>query len=76
MSAASEIHLLRDKIAMHMPTDDVRIKDKELAEKIVGRPFKEDDYLETLRFAFDLEARLRYMKADAMLAARKEGGAS
>lgn len=61
---------LRDYFAATVELD-LTIKDRDLASQIVGRAFQGDDAFYLLQLGFDMEARLRYMKADAMLAARK-----
>lgn len=46
------------------------IQDTQLAEEIVGRPMP-DSPLDHIQWAFEIEAKLRYMKADAMLKVRE-----
>lgn len=46
------------------------IQDTQLAEEIAGRPMP-DTPDEQLQWAFEIEAKLRYMKADAMLKVRE-----
>lgn len=60
---------LRDYFAANLASE-VTISDKEIAETLVGREWPSSD-IEVIQFAFDLDARLRYMKADAMLRARE-----
>ena len=59
----------RDYFAATVPLD-IKINDQDLGEQIVGRPMPETD-LEVIVWAYELEAKLRYMKADAMLKARE-----
>ena len=64
----SFIHF-RDYFAATIPLD-IKINDQDLGEQIVGRPMPATD-LEVIVWAYELEAKLRYMKADAMLKARE-----
>lgn len=63
---------LRDYLAATIDLD-TKIHGIELAEQIVGRsnPGSSNGGLDLIMFGYDLEAKLRYMKADAMLAARE-----
>ena len=49
---------------------DASINEENIAVQIVGREVPTDP-VEFISFAFELEARLRYMKADAMLKIRE-----
>ena len=64
----SGIHF-RDYFAATLPLD-IKINDPDLGAQIVGRPMPATD-LEVIAWAYELEAKLRYMKADAMLKARE-----
>ena len=59
----------RDYFATTLPLD-IKINDPDLGAQIVGRPMPATD-LEVIVWAYELEAKLRYMKADAMLKARE-----
>lgn len=59
----------RDYFAATLPFE-IKIHDPDLGAQIVGRPMPETD-LEVIVWAYELEAKLRYMKADAMLKVRE-----
>ena len=59
----------RDWLAATIPLD-ASINEEQLAAQIVGRDVPTDP-LDMISFAFEMEARLRYMKADAMLKIRE-----
>ena len=61
---------MRDYFAANLILDTT-INEQELAEQIVGRSLPDDD-IEKIKFAYQCEAILRYIKADAMLEARKK----
>lgn len=63
---------LRDFLAATIELD-TKIDGIELAEQLIGRscPGPDDGVLAVIKFGYDTEAKLRYMKADAMLAARE-----
>ena len=65
---------LRDFLAATIELD-TKINGIELAEQLIGRscPSPDDGVLAVIKFGYDTEAKLRYMKADAMLAAREAG---
>ena len=59
----------RDWLAATIPLG-VSINEEHIAVQIVGRDLPTDP-VEAISFAFEMEARLRYMKADAMLKVRE-----
>ena len=59
----------RDWFAATMECD-CSIQETQLAEEIAGRPMP-DTPLEQLQWVFEIDAKLRYMKADAMLKVRE-----
>ena len=59
----------RDWLAATMELDS-SIQDIQFAEEFAGRPVP-DTPIEQFRWAFEIEAKLRYMKADAMLKVRE-----
>ena len=59
----------RDWLAATMDCE-FDINEPQLAEGIVGRPMP-DTPIEQLQWVFEIEAKLRYMKADAMLKVRE-----
>lgn len=64
---------LRDYAAIHTDMDGLRFPSIHDAAKFMGeKPPDSDNTMDVLMLSMRVEARLRYMKADAMLAARKE----
>lgn len=62
---------LRDYAAINLPGLDVKFEGLEHAAKSLGLTAPaEDDMPGILQFAFEIEAKMRYMLADAMLAER------
>ncbi len=62
---------LRDYAAINLPGTDVKFAGLEHAAKSLGLTAPaEDDMPGIIQFAFEIEARMRYMRADAMLAER------
>lgn len=62
---------LRDYAAINLAEMDVKFDGLESAAKSLGLTAPaEDDMPGIIRFAFEIEARMRYMRADAMLAER------
>jgi hypothetical protein len=59
----------RDWLAATMDCE-FNIHEPQLAEEIAGRPMP-DSFIEQVQWAFEVEAKLRYMKADAMLKVRE-----
>lgn len=60
---------LRDYFATHIDPE-AKFNDVEFAEELLGRKLPED-FAGRLQFGIDLAAKIRYMMADAMLAARE-----
>lgn len=59
----------RDWLAATMECD-FTVHETKLAEEIAGRPMP-DTPVEQIQWAFEIEAKIRYMKADAMLKVRE-----
>ena len=49
---------------------DFNINEAQVAEEIAGRPMPENA-VDIFQWAFEIEAKIRYMKADAMLKFRE-----
>jgi len=68
---------LRDYMAANADVSGIQMPSPEDAAQWAGIEYVPGcGYFEQLEFLFKLEAFIRYMKADAMLAARAIGGAS
>ena len=65
---------LRDYFAANI-AHEVKIEDLSIIERLFGRDFPEDP-IEIITLSFELDAKLRYMMADAMIAERDKKGAA
>ena len=63
---------LRDYFASNARNDDIAFPDFDTAARWVGVPAPdENSYIAMLEFSFKLKAKIGYMQADAMIAARE-----
>lgn len=57
---------LRDFLAATISNSDFTLKSTELGEELVGRPVP-SGAVEQIEWALELDAKIRYMRADAMI---------
>lgn len=64
---------LRDYFAAHAPGDLIHTPHESIAEgeATIGRPYPAEGVIEQGKWAMEVEAKVRYMYADAMLKARE-----